>query len=481
MLIMFGLIINLTACDSGIINNNQDDKGDETSTQPRSDYDDMTNLVRYSPFSKNNNNFLVINPETYPKASSFMVEVKASEEMEDGSYEFVTAWKGRMTPKTPYVHIPTEFNTKNKAKYALIITVLDGAGNAMAQGPIPTAVEPLAVMEPSPDFYLYSMVTCNGPDYAYNLGSFTDDETNPIKYKIEMLSQRYSPDPNETGELEVQFYQYMSETQFIAWEQQNPPVGHYGGNPSGEPVYQVDVLFPGELPPGNYYNSQNTILQEPIYAVEKDFGPWKGDANQGEDALSAPYYPQSDFSNWYGFSGNFSLDNDQDLIYFSSRINNDIIPEDSRYGTDVICKQVALNGDYGSSTPSGVSSTASEASIIFQDCLGNIISSGDGTADPNSDNVIQITNCGDEDEGDGIGDGYDVYSVSFKKIDAYKRTKPFTLYPKRFKKEGYSYSLEQGLYDVKVITENKTVLRFLKKVNGDEEYSYDPARGGRAG
>ena len=476
ILLLFGLIASLSACESSIINNKVDEK-DTENTQERPDYDDMTGLVRYAPFSKNNNNFLVLNPGAYPKASAFKIEVKASEEMKDGTYEFVTIWENKITLDKPYLSIPKEFNTRNETKYAIMITALDGGGTAMAQGPISTSTGVQSVMEPSPPAYFYSMVTCNGPDYAYNLASFVDDGNNPTKYKIEMVSQRYSPDPTDTDELEIQYYQYMDETQFSAWEQLNPPVSHG----TGGPVYPVDVVFPGELPPGDYYNSQNNVIQGPVYAVEKDFGQWKGNPLEGETALASPYYPHSNQNNWYLYGGNFSFNNSQDLIYFSSKINNDIIPEDSRYGTDLKCKQVKINGSHYGGVGSGTSATVQQASLIFKDCLGNIIASGDGAAGPNSDNVVDITGCGDEESEEGVSGDYGVYSINFEKIDEYKRTKPVTLYPERFKKDGYYYSLEEGLYNVKIVTKDQTIIRYLKRVNSDEEYRYNSARNAISG
>src|SRR5690554_5924998 len=107
VLLLFGLIASLVACESSIIDN-KDEKETEN-TQERPDYDDMTGLVRYAPFSKNNNNYLVINPSAYPKASAFKIEVKASEEMKDGKYEFVTIWENKITLDKPYVNIPKEF------------------------------------------------------------------------------------------------------------------------------------------------------------------------------------------------------------------------------------------------------------------------------------------------------------------------------------------------------------------------------------
>ncbi len=477
-LLLFGLITGFSACQDSVVT---DEKEQIENSQKQPDYDDMMGLVRYSPFSKNNNNFLVLNPQAYPKADGFIVEVQTSEKMENGNYEFVTVWEGKMTPKQPYVRIPEEFKTKNEVKYALMITVLDGSGKAMAKGPVPTSVEPMGLAQPSPPQYFHSMVTCNGPDYAYNLASFTDYETNPTKYKIEMVSQRWSPEPNETGELEIHYYEYMSETQFSAWEQLNPPVAHWGG----EPQYQVDVLFPGELPPGDYYDSQNNVIQGPVYAVEKGFGQWKGDGSVGEGRLSSPYQPHSDLSNWNGFGANFTYNNAQDLIFFSSKINSDIVSSDSRYGIDLVCLQVNDNGSHYGGGGSGTSPSVNEASLIYQDCLGNIISSGDGTADQNSDNVIEITGCGNEgEEGEnggigGVDGGFGVYSVSFSKIDNPTETEPVILHPERFKGEGYTYSLQKGLYNVKVVTEDKTVIRYLKKVNRDEKHSYDPARGVR--
>ncbi len=471
LLLIFMMVAGLIACESSLVNNKQNEKEDR---QELPEYDDMAQLVRYSPFSKNNNNFMVLNPTAYPKATGFLVEIQESKQNDDGDYEFVTVWEDKISPREPYLKIPTEFNTRNEAKYAVMITAYDAGGNKLAQGPMPTSVDPLAIATPAPDFYLYSMVTCNGPDYAYNLASYANDPSNPTKYKIEMLSQRFSPEPNETGELEIQFYQYMGETQFIAWEQENPPVSHGQGL-----VYPVDVLFPGELPPGNYFNSQNNLISGPVYAVEKDFGPWKGDASIGETALSSPYYPNADMSNWYLFQADFSFDNAQDLIYFSSKINQDIIPEDSRYGTDLVCKQVGLNGNYSSGSTGGTSPSVADASLIFKDCLGNIIASADGYAGPDSDNVIQITDCGDEDGGEGLGNGsvFGVHSISFEKIGDSKDFKPITLYPDRFRKAGYTYSLEEGLYNVKVITKDQTVIHYLKKVDTAEKHLYDPARG----
>lgn len=468
---IFIVIAGLIACESSIVNNKPKENDDK---QERVEYDDMSQLVRYSPFSKNNNNFMVLNPTAYPKASDFVVEIQESKKNDDGNYEFVTIWEDKMSSRDPYLKIPTEFNTKNEVRYAVMISAYDAGGNKIAQGPMPTSVEPLALAEPQKDFYFYSMVTCNGPDYAYNLASYTDHPDNPTKYKIEMLGQRFSPEPNETGELEIQYYQYMDEYQFEAWEQENPPVA----DPQG-PVYPVDVLFPGELPEGNYYNSQNNLITGPVYAVEKDFGPWEGDSSIGEDALSSPYYPHSNMNNWYLFQADFTFNNTQDLIYFSSKINQDIIPEDSRYGTELICKQVGINGGSGSGGTSGTSTPAADASLIYKDCLGNIISSGDGYAGPDSDNVIQIADCGDEGEGEGLGDGsvFGVYSVSFEKIGDSKDFKPITLYPDRFRRAGYTYSLEEGLYDVKVITKDQTVIHYLKKVNTAERHQYDPTRG----
>src|SRR5690554_661026 len=127
ILLLFGLIASLSACESSIINNKVDEK-DTENTQERPDYDDMTELVRYAPFSKNNNNFLVLNPSAYPKASAFKIEVKASEEMKDGTYEFVTIWENKITLDKPYLSIPKEFNTRNETKYAIMITALDGEG-----------------------------------------------------------------------------------------------------------------------------------------------------------------------------------------------------------------------------------------------------------------------------------------------------------------------------------------------------------------
>lgn len=481
LLLFLGLAVSVTACKSTISNDKLDENKPD-SKQERPVYDDMTDLIRYSPLSKNNNNFLVINPEIYPKASAFKAEVQVSEEIKDRHYEFVTVWDGRIDAENSYLHIPEEFVSGKEVKYAIMLTALDGSGNILAQGPVPTSADPLALAEPAPNPHFYSMVTCNGPDYAYNLASYTNHENNPTKYKIEMVSQRFSPNPNETGELEIKYYQYMDENQFSAWELQNPPTGHWGGDPNGGPVYSVDVLFPGQLPAGEYYNSQNNLIEGPVYAVEKDFGPWKGDASIGEDNLSSPYFPDSDFDNWNGFSSDFTFNNDQDLIHFSSKINHDIIPEDSRYGEELVCKQVGINGSHYSGGTSGTSPKVNKASLIFKDCLGRIITVGGGSA--GGDNVIQITDCGDEDSGEGIGStsgGFGVYSVSFDKIDAYKRTKPVTvtLYPERFKKDGYHYSLEEGLYNVTVVTQDQTVIRYLKKVNSDEEHKYDPNNGRR--
>ena len=430
-------------------------------------------LVTHSPFVKNNSQYVVINPEKMPNA----FEIELAVLKKDTAYSFQgdtlisfgKIWNEKFNDKQYFLKVPEMYLRSGKYKY--FINSLDRGGNILTS----TSVfedHSGSLRVPGPPSYLTCSKECNGPDYAYKIDRYENDSINSSKYMLEMNKPvRYT----DLG-VEIKYYQYMGETQFDAWVDDEQNSGNYSW-PQKVLNYPENDVLPGNENGENvtYFNSQNTpITDYPVYAIEKDMGPWEPVSSAGMDKISLPVFPRSDQSNWRLYPHNFGCD--ESTLHLETNAmnsNNELQNHLSSFNIneDIKCKQVGENGAYGvGGSSTGGATTTSNGDITYEafvSCFFIQLSNGTGIWNWSDFSVFE---CNHAFEG-GSTDTVDlVYSVNYRKVNADTSETGTTIFPSDFSDTSMAY-LDSGLYTITLVLKDLTIVEFLTLKNRQKRKS----------
>src|SRR5690554_5180842 len=432
-------------------------------------------LIRNSPFTRNSNQYMVINPGQIPNATDFKLKIYKKtatyQPNEDTTYHFNEEWEGEFNASDPYLKIPETYTNKENILYKYVIFSYSERGGLISETPVFEDYT-ASLSEPEHPAYINCSVDCNGPDYAYSIHRFENDPVNSTKYKLEM-----APATTQTDfEVEVKYYQYMGNTQFQAWSAAQQAQGVSW-------QYKVLNYESSVLPPGDYYNSQNSLITDmPVYAIEKDLGPWQPDGTIGMDYISLPLYPLSNQSNWKLNSHVLGCDQNT-LSAQIAQINNDYDIQQYFINYDIEnvgCLRVQNNGKHGSGG-SGPSFSEESANITyFVNCYLNLVeNTGNDFGVPWNWSSISYYSCTEVNPSPySLIDS--IHAVKYERIkDVYNPRKNTILFPEEIVNNnvfyGYDYSLDSGLYKITFVYKDLTVVDFLAYHENFTTYSMKQA------
>lgn len=318
---------------------------------------------------------------------------------------------------------------------------------------------------PQPDAFLACSKDCNGPDYAYRIDRFEDNENHADahRYKLEM---GYAVEHTNEG-IEIKYYQYMGQTQFDAWTQSQP---------SNWPNKVVNYLeYDNIRHDTSYYNSQNNLLSSgtTVYAIEKDMGPWEDKSTLwGMPYISSPVFPHANQNNWLWEPVGLGCNEDTRDFEIMDMNHGDQELQDyfDYYDVDQLsCTQVGKNGKFGGG--SAPIDTLNQTTTQVINCLYKTISnngeySGDHFGLPWNWETLSYFECNDITNG-GTTSPFDlIYSVNLQKVNSKKGEKGTTIFPGRLVNSngvfsGYDYTLDTGLYNITLVFNDLTIVRFL--------------------